>query len=803
MDAMNSIMTTPKSEAPVPLPFSAASCSPLRAGGHPGSGTEAHKRSPRKKEWGAGAPHTALLSSSPAMTSAPRVPILQLAVHAAENEVSPAHILYTRLFREAEERLQRQPCARKRRAAAQQLQKESCTHHPYPLLSLGESTACQSFATPNADAPSANKSAQVSSGAAQIRNPHASARTSARMGDTGARNKRTEAGHTPEAAACERLYRNATEQAERRERRRQALQEAQEAEFQATCTFHPSLSSVKEGFLGRSATQRVRSRSAGAGGVASARGAAVDPKGGSGASPHRAKGSSAVQRTPSRSWRHFSVAQEEIRAADKRHLGEWRRRTEEGSKPSLYAGVPSSNACEHLLTHLEKVKGSKGPVDGWSEHFAHFRIGKQASATAAAKVALASAGGCEPVSGAPPARTSLPDYTSLRGRSPHSESDPGGMLPGIVATAQHQTSACSGVHAQSKAGQGGAAAAALPQVFSRLFRDSDERRAVRAFMQLVREQGEYLELRNAKTARNGACASARTARSGQRSSSAPSHKDTAAASTLASSGAAARGTARQRTDADGPFAVSRTVFDALSAEQEELQRRPGSHFRSDLSKRTDAKSDGKVSCTAVIDHPTLAQQQRMSDDVCRAGHWSVPAAAAAVSFLSPLRKRTPCATGTRTSIAAMTRDPVPVAEEDLERFSINGVEGYETLKSVSPLLQRWHDVVYANSVHEPAMGAMGSPEQRHRSHLGAPHDSASTRSLREVNGRTSAVGGPNAVGKPRFQDAIKENIGTVQIAGAASSAYLRQLESELQDALKDWPHGARVPTNEAKPKYLS
>ncbi|KAG5494814.1 hypothetical protein JIQ42_02429 [Leishmania sp. Namibia] len=744
------------------------------------------------------------------MTSAPRVPILQLAVHAAEDEVSPVHILYTRLFREAEERLQRQPRARKRRATAQQLQKESRTHHPHPSLSLGELTACQSFATPNAGAPSANKSAQVSSGAAQMRNAHASARTSARMGDTGARNKRTEAGHTPEAAACERLYRNATEQAERRERRRQALQEAQEAEFQATCTFHPSLSSVKEGFLGRSATQRVRSHSAGAGGVASARGAAADPESGSGASPHRAKGSSAVQRTPSRSWRHFSAAQEEMQVADKRHLGEWRHRTEEGSKPSLYAGVPSSKTCEHLPTHLEKVKGCKGPVDGWWEHFAHFRIDKRIPATAAAKVALASPRGCQLVSGAPPARTSLPDDTSLRGRPPHSEKDPGGVPPGIVATPQHQTSAFSGVHAQSKAGQDGAAAAALPQVFSRLFRDSDERRAVRAFMQLMREQGGYTDLHNAKTARNGACASARTPRSGQRCtsagqrpSSAPSHQDTAAAVTLASSGAAARGTARQRADADGPFAVSHTVFDALSAEKEELQRRPESHFRPDLSKRTEAMTDGKVSCTTIIDHPTLAQQQRMSDDVCRAGHCSVPTAAAAVSLLSLPRKRTPCAAGTRASTAAVTRDPVPVAEEDLERFTISGVEGYETLKSVSPLLQRWHDIVYANSVHEPATGAMGSPEQRHRSHLGAPHDSASARSLREVNGRTSAAGEPNAVSTPRFQGAIKENIGTVQIAGAASSAYLRQLESELQDALKDWPHGARVPTNEAKPKYLS
>ncbi|KAG5471082.1 hypothetical protein CUR178_02390 [Leishmania enriettii] len=704
MDAMNSIMTTPKSEAPVPLPFSAASCSPFRAGGHPGSGTEAHRRSPRKKKCGAGAPHAAPLSPSPAMNSVPRVPILQLAVHATEDEVSPAHILYTRLFREAEERLQRQPRARKRRAAAQQLQKESRAHHPHSLLSLGESTACQSVETPNADAASADKSAQVSSGAAQMRNAHAPARTSARMGDTGPRNKRTEAGHTPEAAAFERLYRNATEQVERRERRRQAQQEAQEAEFKATCTFRPSLSSVKEGFFGRCADQRVRSHSARAGGVASARGAAVGPEGGSGASPHRAKGSSVVRRTPSRSWRHFSAAQEEMQVAGKRHLGEWRRRTEEGSKPSLYAILPSSNVCEHLPTHLEKVKGSKGSADGWSERFAHFRIGMEIPATA-----------------------------------------------------------------------------------------------------LMREKGEYLELHNAKTARNGACASGRTPRSGQRPSSAPSHKDTAAAFvTLASSGAAARMTARQRADAEGPFAVSRTVFDALSTEQEELQRRPEGHFRPDLSRQTEAMFDGEVSCTAIADHPTLAQQQRMSDDMCRAGHCSVPAAAAAaVSLLSPPRKRTPCAAGTRASTAAMTRDPVPVAEEDLEPFVINGAAGYETLKSVSPLLQRWHDVVYANSVHEPAMGAMGSPEQPHRSHLGAPHGSTSACSLHEVNGRTSAAGGPNAVGKPRFQGAIKENIGTVQIAGAASSAYLRQLESELHDALKDWPHGARVPTNEAKAKYLS
>ncbi|KAG5470663.1 hypothetical protein LSCM1_01909 [Leishmania martiniquensis] len=692
------------------------------------------------------------------------------------------------------------------------------------------------------------------------------------MGDRGSSNQRAEAGHTQESAACERLYRNAAEQAARLQRRLQVLREAQEAEFRANCTFRPSVNTAKEGFRERHTSQRVRSHSAGVMGSRRARSTTAGTgAGGGGARPRRAKSSSAVQRSPSRLRRQSLAAPEE-------------------TSPILYACVPRCVSCKHQRADQESDKGCNGTVDGLSEHLTGFMNGTQSPGTTATRFPSAFTRSCQPGGGAARVSTSLPDDTSRGCRPPQSQSDPGGVPLRIFTTPQHQTQACCGAHAQNTTGEDDTAAAALPQVPNSLSRDSDDRRAVRALIQLM---GEHEELPHAKSARNGASKWAHTPRNrqwstslGLRRSRALCNKDTTAAIALASGGAASPGIARQRADADRPVAVRHTVFHARCGEQEELQRRlerqqmqrkggkekytfptfsnaqggapveegawrhtertsaaaetgreghPQNaadaeaketacraqvrfsypafskrqverdrrrteelvalllHERSDdvcecrfrpaLSKLTEVMAEGKRHYIPLTHYPTPAQQ-RMGAGMCRTAKRSVTATANARTPLPFSGKRTPRARGMRASTSAVTRDREPASLEDLERFATDGPEGGGALQSGAPPLQQWHDFACASGALTPTVGATKSLEQPPYPQVGAPHASARAHSLPDVNRRAGASLGPSAVEAPRLQGATKEDMGTVHIAGTASSTYLRQLELELQDALR-------------------
>ncbi|CBZ37000.1 hypothetical protein, conserved [Leishmania donovani] len=888
VDAMSPLMTAPRAEAHASLPSSRASPTPLDADRTSSAGDAAHRRSSWEKMLSADAPQTVPLATSSAITASPRFPVLHLAIHACEDEVAPLQTLYLRLFREAEERAQRQLRVREQRRAAQKpREKERCTPRPHVLSSRCEPTAGQHSASPDAPAPSANGPAQMSSGAAQMRGARSPARASAPMGATVTNSKETEAGHTGEDAACERLYRNATKQAERRERRLQALREAQEADFQANCTFHPSLSQVEEGHRERKPTRRARSHSSGAGGMARARGAEANLGDGRGALPHRAMSSSAAQRTPSRSSRQFSATQEELQAAHPRRLAELWWRTEEETRSSLHTGVPRSKASEPPCTYLEKAKSCRGLIGAGSEHFAHYVKGRQTRSTSTV--------GPQHCRGALAVSTPRLDSASLSDRPPQSESEPSSAPSGTFGTPQQHTPARSRVREKTtKTSDDGRAAVAPPQVFGRLFRDSDERAAVRAFIELMREKWMHTELYKPKAPSNGASAAARTHRDGQQRSSARQrppgaqcNKDTTAAIALAVGGAAARESPPRHADTNRPFAVGYTVFDALYAEREELQwRREIRHlqvegdaetctfhpfvdarsrvlaeersrrlsegnglaaetvrerrtrtaagaeakeatccaqmhfsdpafsqpqternrrrqeelltalphkcsgvvaeccFRPARSQATRSMTEGKRSHLQIIDDHKLAQQLIGARMSCP-GNNSVTAAAAATTPLSPSAKRTPRARGMWVPTGATTWDAPPASVKDLAQSTIDRAEGYEVLRSVSPPSPQWHAGLCACIGLELAVRAAGSPVKQHRSQCSIPHGGACVYSSRDANGMPGAAAGSGTAGMHRFKAALEDNAGTVHIATAASSTYLRHLESELQTALED------------------
>ncbi|CAG9580394.1 conserved hypothetical protein [Leishmania major strain Friedlin] len=714
-----------------------------------------------------------------------------------------------------------------------------------------------------------------------MREARSPARVSAPMDATVANSKETEASHTGEDAACERLYRNATKQAEQRERGLQALREAQEVSFQANCTFHPSLAPVEEGHRKRKPTRRARSHSAGAGSMAGARG-------GRGTLPHRPMSSSAAQRTPSRSSRQLSVAQEDLRAAHPRRLAELRRRTEEEARSSLCTGIPRSKASEPPRTYREQKKGCRGLIGAGSEHFAHYVNGRQTP--------LASTVGPQHCQGALAVSTPRLGGNSLLDRPPQLESEPSSAPSGTVGTPQQHAPARSGVHEKTtKTSDNGHAAVAPPQVFGRLFRDSDERAAVRAFIELMRKKWMHTELYRSTTPSNGASAAARTHRDDQRRSSAkqrppgaPCNKDAAAAIALAAGGAAARESPPRRTDTIRPFAVGHTVFDALYAEREELQRRrenrhlqAGSdaetctfhpfvdarsrvlaeecsrrlsegnglaaetvrerrartaagaeakeaacraqvhasdpafsqpqternrerqeelltallhkcsgdvaerRLRRARSQLTGSMTEGKRGHLQIIDNHKTAQQLIGARMTCP-GTTSVTAAAAATTPLSPSVRRTPRAGRMWVPSGATTRDAAPASVKDLAQSTIDRAEGYEALRSVSPLSPQRREGLCACFGLERAVRAVGSPVEQHCSQCSIPHSGACVYSPRDANGMPGAAARSGTAGMHRFKAALEDNTGTLHIAGAASSAYLRQLESELQTALEDW-----------------
>lgn len=713
------------------------------------------------------------------------------------------------------------------------------------------------------------------------------ARVRAPMDATVTNSKKAEEGHTGEHAACERLYRNVTKQADRRERRLQALREAQEADFQAKCTFHPSLFPVEEGHRERKATRRARAHSAGAGGMTGARGAEANLGGGRGVLPHRAMSSSAAQRTPSHSSRQFSTAQEKLQAAHPCHLTEPRGRTEEETRPSLCTGVPRSKASEPPRTYLEE-KGCRGLIGAGSEHLAHYVKGRQTPS--ASTVGPPRCGGALAVS------TSPLDSISLADRPLQSESEPSSAPSGTCGTPQQHTPARSGVHEETTmTSNDGRAAVTTPQVFGRLFRDSDERAAVREFIQLMREKWVHTELYKPKAPSNGASAVARTHHDRQRRSSvrqrlpgAPCNKDTAAAIAIAAGGTAAPESTPHHADTNRPFAVGHTVFDAFYAEREELQRwreirhlqaesdagtctfhpfvdarsrvlagersqrlsegngtapetererrartaagaeaeaaacRAPAHvscpafsqsqtvqsrrrqeelltallhqcsgdvaecrFRPARSQVTGSVTEGKRSYLQIIDNHKSAQQ-RIGARMSCPGNTSVSVAAAATTPLSSSVKRTPRARGMWAPAGATRWDAAPASVKDPEQLTIDRAEGHEALRSVSPRSPQWNEGLCANIRLERTVGAADSPVAQHRSQCGMLHDDACVYSSCDANGMAGATAAPGPAGMHRLKAALGEDTGTVRIAGAASSAYLRQLESELQAALMDW-----------------
>ncbi|AIO01156.1 hypothetical protein LPMP_322710 [Leishmania panamensis] len=763
------------------------------------------------------------------------------------------------------------------------------------MPSRGGSTVGQRSASPDAPASCANGSARALLRAARTNDARSPLRIRAHVDGTAVSSKRTGADHTEEHAACERLYRNAAERAERRLR---ASREAQEAEFQANCTFHPSLILVKEGHRERSTSQRARSRSAGAKGVASARGAEAGLGDGSGASLHRATGSSAVQRTPLHSWRQCLAAQAVMLATRERRLAELQRGTGEKSKPSLYPRSPRTKTREHPHTYLEE-KGYKGPINGGSKHLLHCVKGKEIPSGTVAGLSSVLPTGPQRGGSAPSASTPPLAGTLLADKPSQQESGSSDASPGSFTTPQRPTPVRSGVQDKRTTDHTSTNAIpeALPHVFGRLFRDSDERASARALIQLMKEHGEDTELCQSKPSRNDVPTSARALYNGQlrpsarqRSPGAPGSKDTATAIALAIGNAAASESTPQHPDVNRPFYADHTVLDALYAEPEALQqRRETRHFLTEndaeayrhhpcldarcpvlaedrARRHSEANSaaaetvrgprswfasdaEGKEGIRGARVHfsyPTFAQRQMERDrrrqeelltallnegcgdgrecrfhpalpqateemternrsyiqvienaklaqlligaGVNHSGNSLATATAGAATTAPPmslLDKRTPRARGMWASSSATAGNAALGDRENSAPSAIDSAEGYEALPSVSPPSQQWHGDLYVNTAPEYAVRAAGSPAEQHRSRRGASNDSACVHSTRDTNGRSGAGGVPRTPDMSRFEGALEGDIGALRIAATASSTYLRQLESELQDALKD------------------
>lgn len=296
-------------------------------------------------------------------SAAPAVPVLRLPTKKCTDEVTPVKTLYNRLFHEAQQREQRlQLAQQKQRAAQKAMDKESCTFHPRGAEAFGLPSpvaerkhltsaehSTQSAAAPTSPAP-------APAPAANSRSPSLASKA----------HRSSVSTTTAETAAFERLYKNA-EQAERRERRLQELREAQEEEFRSACTFHPCV------VVSSSRDSRPRSLE-GEGNSEEEnhhvrRGASADR---SGSSPHG-------HQKETRSWQHFLADQEERQAIRERHLKELKKLAAEQDHAKLFTGVPRSKADVHLKAYLKKKKGYKGPIEGWSERFEHYMKVKQAA----------------------------------------------------------------------------------------------------------------------------------------------------------------------------------------------------------------------------------------------------------------------------------------------------------------------------------------------------------------------------------------------------------------------------------------
>ncbi|KAK7201965.1 hypothetical protein NESM_000264500 [Novymonas esmeraldas] len=813
---------------------------------------------------------TASVAAAPVNT----IPVLQLPCYTCEDAIAPVRTLYTRLFHEAEEREQRhRRAAQQRHLAQQQREKEQCTFRPRvaPTRESAEPAAMAHRRSSSARSPAKDASAVEEAGA---REP------------------------TPAAddATYERLYRNSTEQAERRARRLQALRDAQEAELQANCTFRPSVSPAASGRRGRSSSaRRTRLHEDETGREEEKDGAA-----GAGA-PRRATSASAARRTPSRSWKQFLTAQDEMQATQERHLAELRQRAAEESRPRLYTGVPRSKASRHLRTYLETEKGYKGPIEGWSERFASYMKTKTAQAPATA------------TTDAPP-RVNAEDHTVLDDTSP-----PRTSAEPRRARSNRRTTTAATPH----------------PVFERLFHDGEERVAVRELLQLMRQDREHKELYQPNASRTDAAAAessgaaagvatsaGRTPRGGPRRSSSSSAavaaaaaaaaarttcsatpEDTAAAIALATGGTAPlERSASHGSGTTPPPTAPLSVFDALYAEQQELQRRRevrhlqaendaetftfrpavsqrsrtlaeerarrqsqsgGSagesvrerraraaaeaaaleaasraqvqfsystfahrqaerdrrrqeelltvllnersgvvgecRFRPALSEVTEAIAGTQCNYAQLIDHPETLRHLDGSGATRLATAATTPsstngagATGARASRDAPwLPHRSSLRRPNGSVTAQSAGSSAPTASQNAAESVVGGEERRGVVHSASPLeSQRWrgNGCVMVDAVESAAKPATAPGQQQQQQQQRSPrvrsHDSTPGAFTRNDAGWSSGD-------LPRvLDDDGTGHKGTdatsMHIAGAASSTYLRQLESELQEALMDW-----------------
>jgi hypothetical protein len=788
------------------------------------------------------------------VATAPAVPMLQLPIKECKDEVTPVKTLYSRLFREAQLREQRQAQAQRKRQAAQKAEeKEACTFHPRGAEAFGTSPSAKKKRAASTEPRSQTSAAASVSPHHTDPSPSPAAYTPNARGEAAAQDEET--------TACERLYRNAV-QAERRERRLQQLREAQEEEFRTICTFHPCVL--------RSSASRQRCESNGR-----------RSQEGEEGSVERAATSASRSRTPQRerqtqprTWEHFLADQKERQAAQERHLAELKKRAAEQDHAKLYTGVPRSKASEHLKTYLEKKKGYKGPIEGWSERFEHYMKVKQAEEAESSKKSAAK----QEKTNTSADHKDGPPHTPVSNRS------------------------CSRTRSES----GGAHSGRNSSVFHRLYHDSDEREAMRELIRMMKEQHEQTVFFKPNTGEAGAgrrgCSnnvsngSSRTPRRPHTSSDqADAAQETAAAVAVAS------GEAEQQhdvpADAEGHYEntdpndedgghshsrhhheTSHSIFDALYAEKESFNRRremrhlqaqnnaevfsfhphlsphsrqlakdiarqkaQGEHmetvrerrareaaqaaaqeaerrakiqfrynvfaqrqaerdrrreeellhvvlhersddieecrFRPSISEVTEAIVDGNKNYTQVIDDPHTARsliRQRVascSSSPCASKSVARGISAHAVPPSVQLQRSAEGdpSTNSTHSLPSMTPVQALAAGTDAVECSLDPATSGQFFDVFSAPINTYSGTSSVSSEH-----GFRRTEQLGKQRSQSPVEVSYSNVKESVN--QSSV---------KYSD-VGGDLDTVHIAGAASSEYLRQLEIELQDALKDW-----------------
>ncbi|KPA84855.1 hypothetical protein ABB37_01323 [Leptomonas pyrrhocoris] len=202
-------------------------------------------------------------------------------------------------------------------------------------------------------------------------------------------------------------------------------------------------------------------------------------------------------------------------------------------------------------------------------------------------------------------------------------------------------------------------------------------------------------------------------------------------------------------------------------------------FRPAISEVSEAIVEGNKNYTQVIDDPqvtlSLMRQRASSSSASKpAGHDA--SALPTQAEKSPARQSAAkqAAEGGRSTSSAHAPPfltPVQALAADAEEAD-RSIDAGATVQ--------WYDALSAPVHTQSATSSNSSDTDPHRTEH---HEQ--THSLPHAQ-----VGSPDAKGSATGNSAQRGDVGgelgTVHIAGAASSDYLRQLESELQDALKDW-----------------